>query len=385
MLIKCDRLSTTPTPRESQPFENHRSSTEANAIFDLYGRDDELEDAESGAIDSMLSSLPEPFEFGSMLPFSSQSSSDDLFLSREVSIESRLSSMTSLSSKGFRIPPKAKAMLDSWVGANIEDPYLKQGDAEALAHLTSLTPAQVKTYISNARLRKPSTSKIIWLPEVLLRADSTLLDTTLSQASSVLSLPSYSSLSSLAPRKGRKRYRASTATSISSSSALPRDANKIYQCTFCIQAFGRKSDWKRHEQALHVPQEEWICTPGFPTFISDTGAVVCAFCEQESPDEVHLQDYHRYQTCFNKPPTQKTFNRKDKLQQHFAQVHKQPTLTAYTSTNWMRPLNKSLQFRCGFCLEILQSWSTRSDHIAQHFESGSEMLSWQGELGGILD
>jgi hypothetical protein len=106
----------------------------------------------------MLFSLPGPSEFGSFLPVSSQSSSDNLVLSREVSIESRLSSVTSLSSKAFRVPPKAKAMMDSWVEANVDDPYLKQGDAEALAHLTGLNPAQVKTYIANARMRRPNES-----------------------------------------------------------------------------------------------------------------------------------------------------------------------------------------------------------------------------------
>jgi hypothetical protein len=49
--------------------------------------------------------------------------------------------------------------MDSWVEANIDDPYLKHGDAEALAHLTNLNPAQVKTYLANARLRRPSASK----------------------------------------------------------------------------------------------------------------------------------------------------------------------------------------------------------------------------------
>jgi hypothetical protein len=154
MLINY-RLSNTPTPHESQPFESHRSSTKAAAMFDLYGRDDEFEDAES-SLEAMLFSLPSQSEFDSFLPISSQSSSDNLVLSREVSIESRLSSLTNPSSRAFRIPAKAKGMMDSWIEANADDPYLKQGDAEALAHLTSLNPAQVRTYVGNARLRKPS-------------------------------------------------------------------------------------------------------------------------------------------------------------------------------------------------------------------------------------
>jgi hypothetical protein len=200
----------------------------------------------------------------------------------------------------------------------------------------------------------------------------------------MLSLPSHNSLSSLAPRKGRKRYRASTTASISSLSTLTREACKIYQCTFCSSPFNRKSDWKRHEQALHVPQGEWVCTPSFPVFLSEDGISLCAFCSAENPDEAHLED-HRYQICLNKPESEKSFNRKDKLQQHVSQVHKQSALSNYISTTWTRQLNQHLQFRCGFCAEILSEWSARVDHIALHFESGSDMSTWDGESGGILD
>jgi len=149
--------SATQAPTESLAFASHQSSNAAGAIFDLYGGDDELEDAES-AVDDILFFVPETSELGSLLPLSSQSSSDDLALSREVSIGSRLSSTTSLSSKSFRIPPKAKSILESWLEANAEHPYLKPGDPEALAHLTCLTATQVKNFVANGRLRRLSTS-----------------------------------------------------------------------------------------------------------------------------------------------------------------------------------------------------------------------------------
>jgi hypothetical protein len=139
--------------------EIHPIKSTSGGIFNLYGNDDELDNAES-AVDEFLFSLPEPSELGSMLPMSSQSSSDNLCLSREVSMETRLSSITSLSAKGFRIPSKSKVILDSWLEANAAHPYLKEGDAEALAHLTALTDAQVKNYVANNRLRRSTPSMI---------------------------------------------------------------------------------------------------------------------------------------------------------------------------------------------------------------------------------
>jgi len=113
--------------------------------------------------------------------------------------------------------------------------------------------------------------------------------------------------------------------------------------------------------------------------------MLCAYCEQDAPDEMHLQELHRYQVCLSKPEVEKTFNRKDKLQQHVAQVHKQMSLSAHAASSWIRHLDRNLRFCCGFCSETLETWALRSDHIAAHFENGLNMSSWQGPVGGILD
>jgi hypothetical protein len=158
--ILTDRPSLSPTAASATKTQSGRTYEPikpASGIFDLFGNDDELDNAEF-AVEEFLFSLPEPSEFGSMLPVSSQSSSENLYLSREVSIETRLSSITSLSSKSFRIPSNSKVILDGWLQANAAKPYLKDGDAEALAHLTGLTDAQVKNYIANNRLRRSVTS-----------------------------------------------------------------------------------------------------------------------------------------------------------------------------------------------------------------------------------
>ena len=40
----------------------------------------------------------------------------------------------------------------------------------------------------------------------------------------------------------------------------------------------RKSDWKRHEQSTHLPQEEWVCMPSYPISPDEKGLAVCEFC-----------------------------------------------------------------------------------------------------------
>jgi hypothetical protein len=123
--------------------------------------------------------------------------------------------------------------------------------------------------------------------------------------------------------------------------------------------------------------------PEYPIFKTEIGTLRCAFCEQLSPDEQHLQEAHRYETCINKLDDQRTFTRKDKLQQHLSQVHNQARLTEYQAAAWIRPVNRSFQFSCGFCNEWLSTWILRTEHIASHFENGSDMSSWQGALGGV--
>ena len=82
-------------------------------------------------------------------------SQDDCFFNLDNAIPQPLCRTESKgsSSRPSRIPESARLMLNGWFGANSKDPYLKVGDAGALAHLTGLTEQQVKTYMANKRVR----------------------------------------------------------------------------------------------------------------------------------------------------------------------------------------------------------------------------------------
>lgn len=195
-----------------------------NSMFDVFGQDDELQDAQPSVLEDPTLIVP---------------ASPALTL--EVSNQDA-----------------ARKLMDTWLEIHHEDPYLKQGDAEALSHLTGLTVQQVRTYMNNTRSRK--------LPKA---------DLSSSRVGSATSLHSFASSSSQGPRKGRRRHRSSSA-SLGSLAKVPKD--KIYQCTWCGEAFGRKSDWKRHEQSIHLPQEEWICMPSYPAGPDEENSTTCGFC-----------------------------------------------------------------------------------------------------------
>jgi hypothetical protein len=281
----------------------------------------------------------------------------------------------------------ARKLMDTWLDIHHEDPYLKLGDAEALAHLTGLSAQQVRTYMNNARARKIGKGS-----------------TTMSRNTSAISITSVPSSSSLLARKGRRKHRSSS-TSLASLAKMLPSKSKIYQCTWCCgEAFGRKSDWKRHEQSTHYPQEEWICMPSYPIRPDEEGFPTCTFCDMRLDDpsfmplsdestlpssianddiEGHLQKQHNFRPCFDKPMAERTFTRKDKLQQHMAQIHNQYVLKEIMTTDWKQAVNRNVHFTCGFCGTGLDGWNERANHIASHFEEGENILTWLWPGSGL--
>ncbi|KAF2400769.1 hypothetical protein EJ06DRAFT_405341 [Trichodelitschia bisporula] len=342
-------------------------------MFDLYGEDEELQDATPTAPTVPMDSEFEALE-ALTLPMNLDSEAPNGFCDFPPGITtptlppdySTTDSRTA--SKNFRIPAGPKSMLNCWLDMNSDNPYLKAEDADALAHLTGLTTQQVRTFVANARARGLSQY------EGSLSGDGSTLS----------SNPSFGSSSSLGPRRGRRLHSNRLFSSSDSLDSRAKDPSKMYQCTFCNQAYEKKSAWKRHEQTVHLPQEEWTCMPEFPAFLSESGEYVCAFCEEAPLSEEHLEAAHGYQTCYNRPVSERTFNRKDKLQQHLAQVHRQPRVTPLMVASWGKPVNRNLLFRCGFCHDLLTSWSNRMEHLAAHFDDGLDMASWTGGPGGII-
>ncbi|CAI0644972.1 unnamed protein product [Colletotrichum noveboracense] len=152
----------------------------------------------------------------------------------------------------------------------------------------------------------------------------------------------------------------------------------MYQCTFCTETFKTKHNWQRHEKSLHLSLERWECSPTGPTVADASGQLVCVFCGDANPDKEHLEK-HNYSVCKERLPEDRTFYRKDHLQQHLKLVHDVKFLR-WPMGDWKHE-NEMIRSRCGFCALVMGSWIDRIDHIAEHFKDGKTMEEWHGDWG----
>lgn len=121
----CRELDELLTPLKRHRLQEYqKSSRETRPTFDLFGENEELQAAEVPVEQS------------------------------RTHIESRLDATVSASadlvngsgSSRNRLPCSARERLAEWLVINADNTYLDAKDAEALAHLTTLTPKQVKTH-----------------------------------------------------------------------------------------------------------------------------------------------------------------------------------------------------------------------------------------------
>ncbi|KAM6510000.1 hypothetical protein FALCPG4_017633 [Fusarium falciforme] len=161
---------------------------------------------------------------------------------------------------------------------------------------------------------------------------------------------------------------------------------KPYQCTFCAEAFRTKHDWQRHEKSLHLSLERWVCTPeGSRATNPRTNQICCVFCGMARPDDSHLET-HNHTACKVRPAEDKSFYRKDHINQHLKLVHN-AQFVDWSMKSW-KITTSEIRSRCGFCGMTMSSWPARVDHLAEHFKNGSTMADWKGDWGfeaSVLD
>ena len=199
---------------------------------------------------------------------------------------------------------------------------------------------------------------------------------------SAFSFGSRNSLGSLGslPRGRRRRRRRPAANGPSGSTRTSLSQPlKTFQCTFCTETFRTKHDWGRHEKSLHLSLERWVCCPkGAKAFNQEASQIQCVFCGEANPDEAHL-DTHNFAPCQEKSRDERTFYRKDHLRQHLKLVHN-AKFTPWSMSSW-EETTAEIRSRCGFCGIIMDSWSIRVEHLAEHFKTGYSMEDWKGDWG----
>lgn len=177
-------------------------------------------------------------------------------------------------------------------------------------------------------------------------------------------------------RQQRRRRRRKVQGPINSFNSEKARSARIFQCTFCTDSFAAKYDWQRHEKSLHLALDKWTCSPKGGV-VTVNGTSVCIFCQAPDPDFDHLES-HNYSICHEKEPDQRTFYRKDHLNQHLRLIH---NAKYHSSMDGWRSSTTEIKSRCGFCATTFTTWNDRVEHLAAHFKSGSDMSQWQGDWG----
>ena len=191
------------------------------------------------------------------------------------------------------------------------------------------------------------------------------------------SLGSFGSFGSLGRgRRRRRRRNAPKKVEEKTSLAAPL---KTYQCTFCTETFKTKHDWQRHEKSLHLSLERWVCSTHGPRAVKpDINMPACVFCGEANPSDEHIET-HNYSSCLDKKLEGRTFYRKDHLNQHLRLVHN-VKFADWSMKSW-KVATPEIRSRCGFCGIVMDTWSIRVDHLAEHFKTGYSMADWKGDWG----
>lgn len=187
---------------------------------------------------------------------------------------------------------------------------------------------------------------------------------------------SFGSLPSFVRTRGRRRRRRAPPKRAEEGLSQPL---KTFECTFCTETFRTKHDWQRHEKSLHLSLERWICSPDGPRYINpENGMMSCVFCGEVNPNDAHIEA-HNFSSCTERTQEERTFYRKDHLRQHLKLVHNVSFLP-WAMDRW-RVNFPEIRSRCGFCGIVLDSWTIRVDHLAEHFKTGNTMADWKGDWG----
>lgn len=222
-------------------------------------------------------------------------------------------------------------------------------------------------------------------------SNDSLWPSTLHEASSNSASSCYSFRSREAhflSRSGSSSVMEGASTSRPTSSRSRSKKLIAFQCTFCRQSFKKKYDWVRHERSIHLPGlDSWVCAlpvtadQSFLVWHMNKEGPQCLFCGQDSPSDEHIQA-HEFETCAERPVSERKFTRKDHLWQHLHKFHGCRKWDGWKpDLSLLQHRQDILQSQCGFCQATMNSWEERTDHVAAHYRSGLTMDQWVGGSG----
>ncbi|KAI1497718.1 hypothetical protein F5X99DRAFT_395861 [Biscogniauxia marginata] len=174
-------------------------------------------------------------------------------------------------------------------------------------------------------------------------------------------------------------------TTMRAQDAIGAETRK-YRCTFCHAPFAKRFTWKRHEESVHAPQQQWICAPLGTKSREVESRSACPLCTNvymryPSFSSLLGECPHHFDKCWQTPVKERTFFRQDALRQHIKGVHCRSNaeitiLAKLDLRNWMYAVDKEYDLTCHFCGCSNQSWAERAQHILAHFDEGITIENW---------
>lgn len=149
-----------------------------------------------------------------------------------------------------------------------------------------------------------------------------------------------------------------------------------FYCMFCLEHFGAEDEWAEHENSQHfLAQRFWVCMPRGPIEYADDGTTLCMFCLTINPDEDHFRR-HKVRRCLKSNLENRTYQHKQEFEYHLRISHGQYTMNGWIENRWLAPHDDEWHWLCGFCDEILATWTLRAKHLSEHFKKGVSLSSW---------
>jgi hypothetical protein len=157
-------------------------------------------------------------------------------------------------------------------------------------------------------------------------------------------------------------------------------------CTWpdCQKTFRYRSEWTRHEEAIHYCPYHWICCLEVKTVMR---LPRCFICGERDVLLSHLTEHH-FSSCAGRDLDDRTFLREDQLAQHMKSAHldaeiskssiPKDVLAAWKMDN---PSLTAGSLHCGFCGLVFKTWEQRQDHVFEHLKIGiCKSAWWPGRL-----
>jgi hypothetical protein len=157
--------------------------------------------------------------------------------------------------------------------------------------------------------------------------------------------------------------------------------DRPYFCIWpaCNKAFRFRSEWARHEEAVHCQPYHWICC------LEEADAhevkTLCFVCGETGVTLDHYSVSHFIDGAGEEREPW-TFYREDQLAQHIKGVHLanvcNENVPSKLVSSWRMPnpsIDRSASI-CGFCGVLSETSGNRQSHVAHHFKDGALNSAW---------